>query len=147
MFLKAKEEDLKVLNQLMIASEGYWGFDAKYLENFKKQYAIDGAYIRNHWCYILKEDNVIKGFYGFSFHSNELEYLYVLPDCMGQGIGRRLWQHMLMICHEAHIKEIFFVTSKAATGFYEKLGGQIIGIVESKVKPGRMIPKFKYILE
>lgn len=146
MFFKADIKDIKSLNHLMMESEGYWGFDDDYLKAFKESYHLTADFIKKHLCYYLVEDNIIQGFYGVNLNAHELEYLYVMPSRIGTGMGQRLWQHMLSECSRYKINEITFVTSPEAKGFYEKQGAYVIAWIESKVKPGRVIPKLKYVL-
>ena len=49
-------------------------------------------------------------------------------------------------CHKRGIVEFQLVTSPQSAQFYEKMGAEIIGQVESLIVKGRMIPQLKFSL-
>ena len=62
-----------------------------------------------------------------------LDNLWVLPDFMGQGIGRRLFQHGL---ERAKTQGVFTLKIEAdphAQSFYERMGARKIGEHQSEV--------------
>ena len=59
---------------------------------------------------------------------------------MGQGVGRKLFDHCLSQCRARGISNFSFVTSPHAVGIYGKVGAQVVGEVPSSID-GRPIPR------
>lgn len=143
-FRKAKLNDLDILNKLAINSESYWGENSTFLEKFKKVYIITPRSLNNSYIIIMEKDTEIVGFYSLDIKKRELDYFYIKKNFIGQGLGKEMWKNMLSNCKRFGLKELYFVTSSEAAGFYLSLGAIKIGTVESKLRKGKFIPKLKY---
>ena len=55
-----------------------------------------------------------------------LEDLWVLPDCMGKGVGRALFEHTAAHARELGASRLEWEAEPNALGFYEKMGAQHI---------------------
>ncbi len=75
----------------------------------------------------------------------ELENLWVLPEFMGQGIGRALFQHAANEARRGGSRCLRIVSDPHARAFYEKLGARRVGSVPSKPE-GRRLPCLVYDL-
>ena len=77
----------------------------------------------------------------------ELDALFVEPAAMGQGIGRRLWQHVVATARELGCSEMVWQSDPQAEGFYLAMGARRAGESESTVMPGRMLPFMRFALQ
>ena len=136
------------LNRIAIESESYWGYDSDFMNEFKVMYQITEEFIRKNPIFILCENDRIIGFYSLSIkeEENTIEYFYIEPQSIGNGYGKKMWNHLANYCKENNIKEFSLVTSPQAKAFYEKMGAVQIDEVESILKKGRKIPKLKCTL-
>lgn len=137
--------DAEVLTRIACEAEAHWGFSQEYMAHFRDCYTVTSAYIREHPTYHHKGENGIDGFYGCSIPSEEnaiLDYLYVSPEAMGNGIGRKLFNHMVAVLADLRIRRIEWVTSPEAGEFYLRMGAKQEGQMESLVEKGRVVPKF-----
>lgn len=143
---QAKSSEAALLTDIAARGESYWGVDPDFVENFTAIYRITENFINDNPTYVIEEEGKIIGFYGLSTkkEQKELEYLYIEPEYIGKGYGRHLWNHMIDYCKGNGIDNIVFVANPQAVGFYTKLGAVEIGLVESLVRKGRMVPKLKY---
>ncbi len=134
------------LTEIAYKSEAYWGYDSDYMNNFKTYYSVSEEFINCNPTFVIEEDSNIVGFYGVFTKNNqtELEYFFILPQYIGQGYGKRMWNHLLKECYKADIKEFNIVTSPQAVEFYLKMGATPVREVESLLKKGRMIPQLVY---
>ncbi|MBF4692369.1 GNAT family N-acetyltransferase [Fusibacter ferrireducens] len=148
-FREAKPDEFLELNELAAQSEAHWGYDEAFLNEFKTFYAMDAEYISENPTYVYLREEQIVAFYSLVLKGRfcELEFFYVRPDLIGQGIGRVLWNHMLKRCSLLKIEVITFVTNPEAKAFYEKMGAIYSGEIASFLKTDRMIPKFYYKLD
>lgn len=146
---RAKICEAKILTDLLVRSEAYWGYDSTFMENFKSLYRVTEQFINNNETFIIEENEDIIGFYALLIDEKEtsLEYLYIETICIGKGYGKLLWEHMIEICKNWGIKEITLVTSPQVQEFYIKMGAVQIGEVDSLVIKDRKIPKLLYKIE
>jgi len=142
----ATEEFSSKLSKLAYCSEAYWGYDKKYMDKFSKHYNVTKKFIRKNPSYIMKSDDQIIGFFGLqeSEQNWQLEFFYVVVECIGKGYGRKLWDGLLDICKEKHINKFEFATSPQAVPFYKKMGAQVVGNEISLLQEDRVIPKLSY---
>ncbi|WBW96946.1 GNAT family N-acetyltransferase [Oceanirhabdus sp. W0125-5] len=139
-------QESETLTNIAIQSEAYWGFDSDYMEQFKFTYKVTEEFIKNNPTFIIENDEKIIGFYSILINEHEvsLEYLYIDPEFIGKGYGKRLWNHMIEKCKNLAIKEIEIVTSPEAKEFYIKMGAVQTGEIQSLVKKERIIPQLTY---
>lgn len=85
--VSASPKDIDLLASLEIRSESYWGYDSDFMDKFKRIYLITEEFILNNPTYILKDDEIIIGFYGILLNNDEvsLEYLFIEPAYIGKG--------------------------------------------------------------
>ena len=91
-----------------------------------------------------KPQNVVEGFDG------ELYAIYLLQDAQGEGIGRKLMQTLATRMHKAGYKNLILSVLKNNTksrGFYEKMGGTLVGEGEYQVTEDVTLTTIKYGLE
>lgn len=145
----AKAEEYKILTDIAIKSEAYWGYDSDYMDKFKFIYKVSEEFINNNPTVIMEEDENISGFYGILTEQNEtsLEYFFIEPKYIGHGYGKILWNYLVKDCKNLGIKEFSIVTSPQAKEFYVKMGAIPCGEVESLLKKGRIIPQLIYTIE
>lgn len=147
---EAKMDEADLLAHITDVSEASWGFDEDYMTHFRAHYTVTSAYIQEHPVFCHIGENGVDGFYGLTVLTEEkavLDYLYVIPEAMGRGIGRTLFRHMIAYLAEQGIKRVKWVTSPEANPFYAAMGARVVGETESIVVKGRIIPTYVYDLE
>jgi len=144
-FRRATDSDLDNLNQLAYLSEAYWGENAEFLSRFKEAYTIDSRYLLEHHVMLMEENRSLLGFYAIKSVDNlwELDFFYVGVALIGHGYGKIMWDHLIQECIDLGILSFEFVTSPEAEAFYLKMGAARVGMVESSLRAGKMIPKLK----
>jgi predicted N-acetyltransferase YhbS len=66
--------------------------------------------------------------------------MWVEPEWIGTGVGRRLWQHAMTTAGNAGFVTLRIGADPGAEGFYRAMGAQRIGAKPSGSIPGRMLP-------
>lgn len=148
---RAGTEDTDTLRRLARESEAHWGYDETFMDTFDRMFNITGPFISEHPVFVfMEEEEVLAQQHALAFWGmipdrdrGELEFFYISLDCLNRGYGRRMWDHMTGWCRENGIRELSFVTSWEATGFYEKMGAVQDGEARSVID-GRPIPHFTY---
>lgn len=138
----ALPEQAAELSEIALRAKGYWGYPADLLELWRTQFlTITPEYIRANrvWvAYTATQQCVAFAAVTQQDEETLLDDLWVLPEYIGQGIGKRLFRHVAAI-----VPEFVFTSDPHADGFYLKMGAQPIG-TEPSVPQGRMLTRFRY---
>jgi len=128
-------EQAKELTALTIAAKRHWNYPEEWIQIWLPLLTISPEYIRDNetWA-IVKNDRCISYYSlrpdgGFLW----LDNLWVLPDFMGQGIGRELFQHALERSRALGAATLKIESDPNAQGFYEKMGAWKIGEHQTEV--------------
>lgn len=143
---KAEVSEAELLTDIAARSEAYWGYGKDFMDSFRIQYKVTEEMIDSQPTFIMEENGVVIGFYNLlsSDMETSLEYFYIETGYIGKGYGKLLWQHMADYCKNQGIREIAFVTSPQAVGFYTRMGAVQTGETDSIVLTKRRIPKLLY---
>lgn len=136
-----KVDDIRELETLALDSKASWGYDPDYLEKCRDVFVLDSILNENRTSRLV-EDGLIQGFYVIIHQDKKdvLDYLFVNRDCMGEGIGKILWDDMV-----SHMKvDVLEIEADAhATGFYEKQGAKRVGNITSSINQ-QPVPLLEY---
>src|SRR5688572_10653804 len=92
----ATPADAAVLTELAHAAKRHWGYPEHWVELWCAALTITPDFIRRHPVYLAAAGGTPVGFYALIHGPGcTLEHLWVLPEWMGQGIGRLLFEHAL----------------------------------------------------
>lgn len=75
-----------------------------------------------------------------------LACLFVEPDHIGGGVGRRLWQHAVDTARTLDFEQLTLDSDPFAEDFYRRMGAVRVGSVPSGSLPGRVLPQMAYRL-
>lgn len=145
----ARPDEAGLLSDLAVRSKGHWGYDAGFLERCRDDLALTPEEITSSTVVVLEERGQVAGYYrlvplepGIA----DLDALFVDATAIGQGVGRRLWQHMIATARAQGYTEVHIQSDPHAAGFYLAMGAHRIGLLESTVTPGRMLPLLRLSL-
>ncbi len=132
----AEPEEAARLTEIAIAAKRYWGYPESWLEAWRAGLTITSEFIVRHEVFVAIEDDQPVGFYTLviSEVSTELDHLWVLPEWIGKGIGRRLLNHALDRASAIGARQIEIVSDPNAEGFYRKAGANQIGEFVSTIE-------------
>ena len=140
--IKALPEDAETLSRVALASKAHWGYPPDWLEKWKDDLVVTPHFIKQHDVYKLVPDNGgIIGFCALSARDAILwiEHLWLLPACMGRGLGRMLHDHAMAQVRARGYRECRVIADPNAVPFYMKMGMSVIDRVESW-PAGRYLP-------
>jgi GNAT superfamily N-acetyltransferase len=131
------------LSAIAQKAKGHWGYSSEQLERWRSEFlTISPQYIEANRVWVAMVDTRQPvGFAAIEQHGEEavLEHLWVLPDYIGKGIGRRLFLYVATI-----VPRFVFTSDPHADEFYRKLGARKIGVCQS-VLQNRALTKFEYV--
>ena len=138
----ARPQQAADLSDIAYRAKGYWGYAADQMEQWRVEFlTITPTYIEANAVWVAVVDaRQIAGFAAVEQHGDEaiLEHLWVLPEYIGQGIGKRLFLRVA-----ATTPEFTFTSDPHAEDFYRKMGAQKIGEYPSGLQ-GRVLTTFRF---
>jgi len=149
---KAQVQEVGALSQLAIESKAYWGYSNDFLEACAEELTISVADMASSgFIYMLCEsDTEIIGFYAIerlSRNKAELDALFVKPNHIGKGVGKKLMIHAIDQARKMGCTALLIQSDPYAEKFYLAMGAVVLGEQESKSVSGRYLPMMSYALD
>ena len=140
----ASPDEVGALSELALRSKAYWGYDSDFLEACRDELtfsATDAARI-----VVAESGGAPVGLYTVDGRPPEgvLTNLWVDPDAIGSGVGRRLWTHAVESARAGGFSGLLIDADPNAEGFYLRMGAERIGEQPSGSIPGRMLPLLRF---
>ena len=132
---RAVSADADRLTEITIAAKRYWKYPEKWIHLWLPQLTITAEYISNHEVWMAMAEGAAVGYYSLEHLRDELWLgnLWVLPEHMGQGIGRLLFEHTFERCRRLGFSVLKIEADPNAQSFYERMGARKVGEHHSKV--------------
>ena len=126
---RGTSDDATALTEIAFAAKRYWGYPEKWIESWRPLLTIEPAFIANHATYVATVGDRPVGFYALTEEVGriELQHIWVLPEFMGQGIGRLLFNDALRRAKDSGFHELEIESDPNAVGFYERMGARRVG--------------------
>jgi len=153
---KARSEESSRLTQIAFSAKRYWNYPEEYFEIWKNELTISGEYINKNLVYVAEVDGTAVGFFSIVEVTEDywagkvfvkkgfwLDNLFVIPEYIGKGIGRKLMQYAESLCREKGISSLSIFSDPNARGFYEKMGAVYKGETPSSIE-NRTLPLYEY---
>ena len=136
-----KEADL--LSQIAFSAKHHWGYPERWMELWKPQLTFTPEYFEENESWVAEIEAAPIAFYTLLEKEGNawLENLWVSPEHIGNGLGKRLFLHALETSRERGFVSLQLEADPNAVGFYEKMGMRKIGerISEIERQP-RILP-------
>ncbi len=138
---KARLRDIEELTRVAHAAKRYWGYPEKLIRLWKADLTVTPEAVASDPVYCAVRAGKIAGFYALSRSREtcEVEHLWVDPRCIGTGVGRRLFAHLLKRVREMKVTRLKIASDPNAEGFYLRMGAQRVGSVAARPR-GRRLP-------
>ncbi len=149
---EARESEENMLTEISFASKKYWNYPPEYLKIWEPELTITKNYLSRNKVFVYESDKEILAFYSIVNLSEPLileevkiekgvwlDHMFVRPDQIGKGIGKRLFKHLTGYCNENSIGEIKILVDPNAKEFYRKMGCKYIKEYPSTIK-NRTVP-------
>ncbi len=152
----ATSKDSGLLTEISFSSKKYWGYPPGYFEIWKDELTITGEYIDQNFVQLVESKGQVVGYYSVVSLEEDhqltnftmrkglwLEHVFIRPEFIGQGFGKRLMQHLLDVSMDRQWKELKILADPHSTGFYKKLGAKYIKEIQSNIS-GRTVSYFEW---
>ena len=149
-FRPAKPGDAAALSKLAFKSKAHWGYDIDFMRRCKAEltYSPEQIEARDMHFHVCDRDDRVVAFYALHELGDaraELEALFVVPDLIGQGVGRFLVEQARREAVGLGIDSILIQGDPNAEAFYLEVGAVAAGYRESASIPGRFLPLFNLV--
>ena len=129
-------EEAELLSHIAQSSKAHWGYPKRWLEIWTPLLTFSPEYFAEHESWVAALDNSPIGFYTLQEQNGNawIEDLWVLPEYVGQGVGRQLFLDAISRARQMGYKTLQLEADPNALGFYEKMGMHKIGERHSEVE-------------
>jgi GNAT superfamily N-acetyltransferase len=150
-FRKAEASDAPALSELAFRSKAHWGYAPAQLETWRADLTLSPSWISLHPTYVAEIGGQIAGFFALlaEHGSWKLEHLWVAPEAMGQGVGRSMLAHAVIIAKQVGASELIIDSDPNAEGFYRANGAVWTGSIPAPIEgaPQREIPVLRLAIQ
>ena len=145
---RAEPAEAQLLSEVAMESKGHWGYDPDFLEACRPELTLTPESIEGSEVHVIEANGEVIGFYGLGKREDDVElgHFWVLPKAIGQGFGKRLWEHAIDTARRLGFRRLWDESDPNAKGFYRKMGAKRVGEVPSPVQAGRMLPLLRFSL-
>jgi GNAT superfamily N-acetyltransferase len=126
---RALQGDASVLTRIAFAAKAHWGYPERWMERWRDDLTITPEFIRRNEVHVAIAEGEQAGFYALVGKGRrvELEHLWVLPERMGEGVGRALFEHALRTAASLGAGVVGIEADPNAEGFYKRMGASHVG--------------------
>ena len=135
------------LTEIAFAAKRHWGYPERYIRQWRPDLTVSPEMIDTHETYAATIGDELVGFYVLITKGRqmELEHFWVVPERIGQNIGRRLFMDAVERARAHNAEAIEILSDPNAQGFYEKMGARTVGRVPAPTDdPERCLPRLLY---
>jgi ribosomal protein S18 acetylase RimI-like enzyme len=145
-FRAARGDEADLLTEVALRSKGHWGYDQEFLDACRAELTFRPEDAVTRRIVVADSPSGIVGFYSIDGEppDGELGNLWIVPERIGTGLGRRLWQHAASSASEAGYTSLLIEADPNAVGFYEAMGADRIGEAPSGSVTGRTLPLLRF---
>ncbi|MGH2618668.1 MAG: GNAT family N-acetyltransferase [Thermomicrobiales bacterium] len=144
---RALPDEAPFLNALTGRSALYWGYEPEFLDWEPEAITVTPEFITGSPVFVLEEDGLVVGYYALVGQPPEmaLDKLFVEPDRIGTGCGKRLWRHAVATARELGAITLTLASDPNAAPFYRAVGAEWVG-EEPTSRPGWALQMFRFSL-
>jgi GNAT superfamily N-acetyltransferase len=121
-----------------------WGYEPEFLDWEPEALAVTPEFLARATAYVLEENGRVVGYYALVGEPPEiaLDKLFVEPDRIGTGCGKRLWRHAIATARELGATVVTLYSNPNAAPFYRAMGAEWVG-EEPTSRPGWALQLFR----
>jgi len=137
-------EDAHVLSEIAFSAKAHWGYPDHLMEIWRPDFTFSAEYFIEHENWTAELEGKLVAFYTLDEKDGNawIENLWVMPEHMGKGIGKRLFLDALSRSRLRGYLILRLESDPNAVGFYRKMGMYKVGEVNRPIDedPSRVLP-------
>ena len=123
---QAEPSEASTLTTIALAAKRYWNYPETDIDLWRESLTFTPASLSKAIVYVAVHNEKIVGFYSLittrDDDTYELDDLWIRPNYIGQGIGKKLFKHAVALVEVQGGKTLRLVAEPNAIGFYQKMG-------------------------
>ena len=121
---QALPNEADMLSHIAFSAKAYWGYPETWMEIWKPQLTFSPDYFMENESWVAEVAGVPVAFYTLQERNGNawIENLWVLPEFVGKGLGKRLFSHASSRSLSVGYLILQLEADPNAVGFYEKMG-------------------------
>ena len=133
---RALPEEADVLTQIALSAKAHWGYPDPWMEIWTPQLTFSPEYFEENESWLCVDNEKPIAFYTLQEKNAKawLGNLWVQPEYIGKGVGKRLFLHATELARQRGYKILQLEADPNAVGFYEKMGMHKIGERHSEIE-------------
>jgi len=137
----ALESEAGKLTEIAFAAKRHWQYPEAFIELWSDELTVSREYIQSHAVFCASVANEVTGWCALSFSGEacELDFLWVLPEKIGYGVGKAMIQHAKGVFSNSQAETMTVMSGPNAEEFYLKMEFVKVGMHPTKPK-GRFLP-------
>jgi GNAT superfamily N-acetyltransferase len=146
----ARPAEAGKLTDIAMAAKASWGYPASFMARCRAALSVEARKMAGRHFHLAEDEaGAILGFYGFEPEEEGigLSHMFVAPEAIGQGVGRALWDHAVVLARSLGQPQLLVVSDPHAAGFYARMGANPAGARPSEIDPSRPLPMFRLRLD
>ncbi|MFC7728322.1 GNAT family N-acetyltransferase [Actinomadura keratinilytica] len=122
----ARPDEAEELTALAMRSKAHWGYDAAFLDACRDELALRREDVVGRRTVVAERGGRVLGLATLEGEppEGELGLLFVEPDAIGGGVGRRLYRHVLQEAGRLGFRRVRIEADPHAEGFYLAMGAE-----------------------
>lgn len=141
---RARPSDAGELTMLARAAKASWGDPEEWLDAWRDELTITGEYVAANHVLVADTGDGLAGVASLERAEGEavLEHVWIAPRHQRQGVGEALVRQALARASEGGARTVRVTSDPRALGFYERLGGRLVGRTPAPMPgmPERVLP-------
>ncbi len=145
---EARRDEADMLHELTQRSTMFWGYEPEFLEWEPESIAVTPEFMENAIVWVIEDQGIVRGYYALVRKDDGLylDKLFVEPDRIGTGYGKRLWNHAVATARALGADALLIDADPNAGPFYQAMGARWVGEQETSW-PGWKLQHFRYPLQ
>lgn len=145
---EARLDEAAMLHELTQRSSMYWGYEPEFLEWEPEAIAVTPEFMESAIVWVIEDEGVVRGYYALVNKDDGLylDKLFIEPDRIGTGLGKRLWNHAVNTARATGAAVLLIDADPNAAPFYRAMGARWVGESET-TRPGWNLQHFRYPLQ
>jgi ribosomal protein S18 acetylase RimI-like enzyme len=139
----AKASEAKALTAIAFAAKQHWGYSAEAMKGWESMLTVSRIAIEMNPTFVA-QDGEVMGFYMLSHGVHwELEHMWIAPQFLRQGIGRKLLTHGVEYVRSQGGSTLHIDADPNAESFYRACGAVVVNKVAAPLadNPQRVRPQ------
>jgi GNAT superfamily N-acetyltransferase len=145
----ARPEEAPLLTEIAHAAKRHWGYPEQWIEAWREALTLTPDFVARHPVFVAEEDGAVRGFYALAPAGGgfTLEHLWVRPQWIGTGAGRRLFEHAVATARGRGAASLEIDADPHAEAFYLHMGARRVSELRADMdgRP-RVLPRLVFDL-